>query len=94
MSQHQGVETKLFISAIIKVEDCTITRRCIIIAITLRYILALSHNALGLHGENLFSKFIAMGNKEPLSLLVVITLVTYSLQLLLKVIDLTAKQKR
>ncbi len=76
-SFHGGVVTKLFLSAISRGEDITIAKRYIVTAITLLYILALSQNALGMRRKVVDYKFITLGIKEPLLLLVVIALVTF-----------------
>jgi hypothetical protein len=55
---HQSVETKLFVSAIIRGEDCTIAKHKSVTALQ-RYILGLSHNALGLWRKDVTSKSIA-----------------------------------
>jgi hypothetical protein len=86
-SFHQGVETKLFVSAIIRGEDCTIAKRYIVTAIMLRNILALSHNTLGL-----WRKVVASESYRSRKQGAVIA--TFKPLSLLKVIDLTAKKKR
>jgi hypothetical protein len=95
-SFHQGAETKLFVSAIIRGHECTVAKRYDVTAIMLRYILALSQKDLVLRSKVVASKSygIALGIKEPLLLLVIIALVTFVSLSLPKVIAQTAKQKR
>jgi hypothetical protein len=71
------VETKIFVGAIIRGEESTKTKRFSVTAITLRYISALSYNVLCYRENLLLLKVIALGIKEPLSLLVVIALSTF-----------------
>jgi hypothetical protein len=71
------VETKIFVLAVIIGEKRTLTKPYRVTAIMLRYILALMHNALCCGERLLLLKVIALGIKEPLSLLIVIALVTF-----------------
>jgi hypothetical protein len=76
-SFRQRVEKKIFVSAIIRGEESTITRRYSVTAIMLRYILSLSHNAFCCRETLLLLKLIALGVQKPLSLLILIELVTF-----------------
>ncbi len=57
------MQTKFSVSAIIRGEDCTIAKSYTITAITLHYILALSHNTLGLRRKVIASKSYRTGHK-------------------------------
>jgi hypothetical protein len=60
-----------------KKKESTLTKRYSVTAITLHYIVALSHNASCCGEEILLLKVITLDIKEPLSLLIVIALVTF-----------------
>jgi hypothetical protein len=90
----QQVETNIFVSTIIRGEESTITKSYSVPAITLRYILSLSHNTLCCEETFLLLQVIALGVKKPLLTLIVLALVTFQLLSLLKVIALTDRQKR
>jgi hypothetical protein len=90
----QHVETKTIVSAIIRGEESTLTKHYSITAITLCYILSLSHNALCCGETLLLVKVITLGKTKPLSLLIVVDLVKFFPLSLLKVIALTAGQKQ
>jgi hypothetical protein len=92
-SFRQHVETKIFVSSVIRGEESTVTKHCSV-TIMLCYILSLSHNTLCCGETLLVLKVIALGIMKPLSLLIVITLVTFEPLSLLNVIALTARQKR
>jgi hypothetical protein len=57
------VETKIFLSALIRGEECIIEQRQNVTLLTLRYIVALSHNALGLWRKVVASKSSCSGLK-------------------------------
>jgi hypothetical protein len=72
----QRAEMKTFVSAMNTGEKSSTTKRYSVTATTLRYILTLSHDALCCGRMFLSLKVIILGMKEPLSLLIVIALVT------------------
>ncbi len=90
----QCIETKIFVSAIIRIEESTRTKSYSVTGITLCYILSLSHNALCCVETLLLQKVSALGITKPLLLLIVIALVTFYPLSFLKVIAVTARQKR
>jgi hypothetical protein len=59
----QCVETKIFVSAIIRGEEGVKSKRCSVTAITLSYVLALLHNASGLWRKVIASKSYRSGHK-------------------------------
>jgi hypothetical protein len=60
----QPVETKILVSAIIRGEESTITKLYSVTAITLRYILSLSHDALCCGETLLLPKVTALAINE------------------------------
>ncbi len=58
------METKIFVSAMIRGEESAITKRCSVTAITLRHILSLLNNALCCRETLLFLKVIVLGIKR------------------------------
>jgi hypothetical protein len=46
-SFYQRLETKIFVSAVIRGEECALVKQASVTTITLPYILVLSHNAFG-----------------------------------------------
>ncbi len=74
----------------IREEETTITKHYRVTVITLCYISAISHNVTCCGEKLLLLEAIALGIKKPLSLLIVIGLVTSYLLSLLEVIALAA----